>query len=52
MEILYLLIPIAIVFLAVIIGVFIWAIKNKQFDDLERHGHDVLMDDDKINHQK
>lgn len=47
MEVLYLLIPIAIILVLVIIGVFLWAIKNRQFDDLERHGHDVLLDDDK-----
>lgn len=49
MEILYLLIPVAILLLLVIIGVFMWAIKNKQFDDLERHGHEILMDDDSKN---
>ena len=48
MEALYLLISIAVILVIVIIGVFVWAIKNKQFDDLERHGHDVLMDDDKV----
>ena len=46
MEILYLLIPIAIILVIIIIFVFMWAIKHKQFDDLERHGHDILMDDD------
>ena len=46
MEALYLLIPIAIILVIVIIVVFAWALKNKQFDDLERHGHDILMDDD------
>ena len=46
MEVLYLLIPIAIILVIVIIAVFAWAIKNKQFDDLERHGEDILMDDD------
>ncbi len=48
MEVLYLLIPIAVVLVIIIIGIFLWAIKNRQFEDLERHGHDVLMDDDKI----
>ena len=46
MDALYLLIPIAIILVIIIIAVFVWAIKNRQFDDLERHGHDVLMDDD------
>ena len=49
MEILYLLIPIAIFLVVIIIAVFAWAIKSKQFDDLDRHGHDILMDDDSNN---
>ncbi len=46
MEILFLLIPIAIILVMIIIAVFAWAIKTRQFDDLERHGHDILMDED------
>lgn len=46
MAIIYVLIPIAILFVFVAIGVFIWAVKSDQFDDLERHGTTVLFDDD------
>ncbi|MBW8191514.1 cbb3-type cytochrome oxidase assembly protein CcoS [Neiella marina] len=46
MAIIYVLIPIAILFVFVAIGVFIWAVKSDQFDDLERHGTSVLFDDD------
>ncbi len=46
MEILYLLIPIALVLVAVIIGVFFWAVKSGQFDDLEGPAHKILMDED------
>ncbi|MBV1915567.1 MAG: cbb3-type cytochrome oxidase assembly protein CcoS [Pseudomonadales bacterium] len=46
MEILYLLIPMAVVLFIVILCAFSWSVKNDQFEDLERHGYDVLFDDD------
>lgn len=46
MEILYLLIPIAVLLVSVIVWAFIWAIKSGQFDDLEGPAHSILMDDD------
>lgn len=46
MEILYLLIPIAVMLVLVIIGVFMWSVKSGQFDDLEGPAHRILMDDD------
>jgi cbb3-type cytochrome oxidase maturation protein len=46
MEILYLLIPLALVLVALIIAVFLWAIRSGQFDDLEGPAHRILMDDD------
>ena len=46
MEILYLLIPMAVVLFIVILWAFSWSVKNDQFEDLERHGYDVLFDDD------
>ena len=46
MEILYILIPVAIVLICLAIGAFFWAVKSDQFDDLERHGHSILFDDD------
>ncbi|HEX9628319.1 MAG TPA: cbb3-type cytochrome oxidase assembly protein CcoS [Acidiferrobacterales bacterium] len=46
MEILYLLIPLALVLVAIIIVVFLWAIRSGQFDDLEGPAHRILMDDD------
>jgi cbb3-type cytochrome oxidase maturation protein len=46
MNIIYYLIPVAIIF--VIIGVlgFFWATKTEQFDDLEKQGLSILSDDD------
>jgi cbb3-type cytochrome oxidase maturation protein len=46
MEIVYLLIPIALILVGAIITVFLWAIRSGQFDDLEGPAHRILMDDD------
>lgn len=46
MESLYILIPIAIVLVCVAVWVFIWAVKSEQFEDLERQGMNILLDDD------
>jgi cbb3-type cytochrome oxidase maturation protein len=46
MEIIYILIPIAILFVSLAIVVFFWAVKSNQFEDLERHGSSILFDDD------
>ncbi|WP_100641359.1 cbb3-type cytochrome oxidase assembly protein CcoS [Alteromonas facilis] len=46
MTIIYVLIPIAIIIVAIAIGVFFWAVRSNQFDDLERQGYSILFDDD------
>ena len=46
MEILYLLIPLSLLLVGVIIWIFLWAVRNGQFDDLEGPAHQILMDDD------
>lgn len=46
MSILYVLIPLAIMLLAVAVWALIWAIKSGQFDDLESQGWSVVLDDD------
>ena len=48
MEVLYLLIPLALLLLIVILAGFFWAIRSGQFDDLQGPAHEVLMDDDGI----
>ncbi len=48
MEIIYVLIPISIVILAIGIGLFFWATRSGQFDDLESPALDVLRDDEDI----
>ena len=46
MESLYLLIPLALVLLALIVWALLWAIRSGQFDDLEGPAHRILMDED------
>ena len=47
MEILYLLIPLSVVLVFLIGGVFWWALKSGQFEDMEGPAYRVLMDDDR-----
>ena len=50
MESLYILIPIAIVLVCIAVGIFLWAVKSEQFEDLERQGHNILFDEDSYAH--
>ena len=45
MDILYLLIPISIVLVFAIIGIFWWALHAGQFDNIEREGERILRGD-------
>ncbi len=47
MNIIYLLLPVALIFVAIIVWLFMWAVKSDQFDDLEGPAHQILMEDDK-----
>jgi len=46
MEILYLLVPLAMLLVALIVVIFFWAVRSGQFDDLEGPAHRIIMDDD------
>ena len=46
MASLYLLIPIAVVFVALGIKLLLWAIDSGQYDDLDKEAHRILLDDD------
>ena len=46
MDIVFLLIPLSLVLVFIIGGVFWWAVRRGQFDDLEGPAHRILMDDD------
>ncbi len=44
MTILLLLIPISLLLIGIAAAMFIWAVNNDQFEDLDRHGFDILED--------
>ncbi|UJF20722.1 cbb3-type cytochrome oxidase assembly protein CcoS [Shewanella sp. OMA3-2] len=46
MSIIYVLIPIAMLFVLIAVIVFFWAVKSEQFDDLDRQSVSILFDDD------
>ena len=46
MSIIYVMIPLALVLVALAVWALVWAIRNGQFDDLESHGWDPVLDDD------
>lgn len=46
MTILYLLIPLAVVLIAVAIAFFIWTVRTGQYEDMEGPAYRILMDDD------
>jgi cbb3-type cytochrome oxidase maturation protein len=45
-NIVFVLIPLAILLLGAAIWAFIWAVNHGQFDDLEGPAHRILFDDD------
>ncbi|MEW5249953.1 cbb3-type cytochrome oxidase assembly protein CcoS [Microbulbifer discodermiae] len=47
MSSLYFLIPIAILFVAIAVKVFFWAVNSGQYDDLETEGRRILFDDER-----
>ncbi|WMC12147.1 cbb3-type cytochrome oxidase assembly protein CcoS [Oceanimonas pelagia] len=48
----YLILPIALILLVVVIAVFLWSVKSNQFEDLDRHGNNILFDDDQDAHRR
>ena len=46
MEVIYLLIPLSVIFIIIAIAAFWWAVGNGQYDDLKKPAHDILFDDD------
>lgn len=51
MDILFFMVPAAILIAVVFVVAFIWATKKGQFDDLETPAHKILIDDDKVEKQ-
>jgi cbb3-type cytochrome oxidase maturation protein len=57
MQSLYLLIPISLIFIALAIRIFFWAVNSGQYDDLDSEWERILFDqedslDDLINEQE
>jgi cbb3-type cytochrome oxidase maturation protein len=46
MEVLYILIPLAMVVVALAVWAFVWSVRSGQFEDLEGPAWRILMDDD------
>ncbi len=46
MEVLYFLIPLSLIFVAIAVGFFFWAVKSGQYEDMEGPAHRILFDDD------
>ena len=52
MDSLYLLIPVALVFVAVGIKLLLWAIDNGQYDDLDKEAWRILAEEKKVTGQQ
>lgn len=46
MNILYLLIPLSVLFLGLAVALFMWAVRSGQYEDMEGPAWRILMDDD------
>ena len=45
MSVIYVLIPIAILFVMIGLAIFFWAVRSKQFEDLDKEGFSILFDE-------
>ena len=45
MDIIYLLLPLSLVLVGIIVAAILWAVKTRQFDDLEGPAYRILMDE-------
>jgi len=44
-DIIYLLLPLSLILVAIIVAAILWAVKTRQFDDLEGPAYRILMDE-------
>ena len=51
MPALYVMIPIALIIVALAIWLFFWAVDSGQYDDLESPAHSILFDDEDPAHR-
>lgn len=52
MNILFVLIPIALIFVLIAGIIFFWAVRSDQFEDLERQSMSILLDDTPVESKK
>lgn len=52
MEIIFITVPVTLVFIAVGVAIFFWASKGGQFDDLDGPAHRILFDEDQAPESK
>ncbi len=45
MEIMVVLIPVSIVLVGIAAAIFLWAVNNNQFEQLDKHGFDIFEED-------
>lgn len=45
MEILVILIPVSVVLIGIAAAIFLWAVNNNQFEQLDKHGFDIFEED-------
>lgn len=48
MDVVLLLVPVAMILVVLVAGIFFWSVKSGQMEDLEGPAYRVLMDDDRI----
>lgn len=51
MAALYILIPVAVVLVALAIWIFFWAVDSGQYDDLDGPAHSILFDEEDPKHR-
>jgi cbb3-type cytochrome oxidase maturation protein len=45
MEILVVLIPVSVILIGIAAVIFLWAVNNDQFEQLDKHGFDIFEED-------
>lgn len=48
MDLLWAMVPLSFLLLSIAIGVFFWAVRHGQFDDMDSPAHRILFDDDEM----
>ncbi len=47
MQSFYIFLPVAMIFCAIAVACYLWAVDNGQFDDLDKEAERILFEDDK-----